>query len=403
MDSLGEIIAFARDHQGEEPLRLLLQQERFPAVDLRLVAQQMEGMKQASAKWPTLAHCADYFFPPRLNREQSSSEATARYKATLFEALNCHTFADLTGGMGVDTYFLSTKARQGDYFELDTELFALTQRNLQCLGVANVECHRGDCVAFLQSHDGTFDLLFIDPARRDSQGRKVAAFEDCTPNLLDNLELLRSRCRHLMVKASPMIDIHQALLQLGEVAEVHVVALHNECKEVLFVLPGDLRPSPTAPELTFHCVEIGPAAPAGFTFRPAEESEAAATFATRMGSYLYEPNAAIMKGGGFRLVSTRYGLDKLARNTHLYTADQLIEDFPGRTFHVLTEVPLNAKKIAPLLPDHKAHVVTRNYPMPATELQRKLKLTEGGNRFVVAATLGSTPAGWLCEEIKTTP
>lgn len=403
MDSLSEIIAFAQHHHDDEPLKLLLQQQQFPTVDLRLVAQQLEGQRQASAKWPTLARCADYFYPPRLNREQSSSEATALYKAQLFRSLGCHTFADLTGGMGVDAFFLSQQALQGDYFELHADLFALTQRNLQLLGASNLACHQCDSLAYLQSHPACFDLIFIDPARRNSQGRKVAAFEDCTPNLLDNLPLLRSHCRHLLVKASPMIALQQALLQLGSVDGVHIVALNNECKEVLFLLPGT-HPAPTPlPDPTIHCIHLGANAPADFCFRPQEEAEAVATYASEVGTYLYEPHAALMKGGAYNLVSSRLGLDKLARNTHLYTSCRLLADFPGRTFRVLQPVPLNAKKIAPLLPDRKAHVVTRNYPMAAAELQKKLKLTEGGSLFIIAATLGRTPAGWLCEEIKTTP
>ena len=400
MDSYEEIISFARNHLGEDPLKLLLQQERYPSVDLRLVAQQLEGNGQASAKWPTFARCTNYFYPPRINREQSSSESTALYKAALFQSLGCHTFADLTGGMGVDTYFFSQHACQGLYCERDAELFNLTKRNLQCLGAQHIDCHYGDCMTFLQENDNVFDLLYIDPARRDSRGRKVAAFEHCTPNLLEHLSLLRHCCRYLLVKASPMIDIHQALSQLGVVHQVHIVALNNECKEVLFLLLGDRCSSSSATPLAIHCVELNAAKTADFYFLPQEENEAAASYASRMGTYLYEPHTAILKGGAFRLVSTRYGVDKLARNTHLYTSDRLIAEFPGRTFRVLQQLPLHPKKIDSLLPDRLAHVVTRNYPIAAADLQKKLKLSEGGHLFVIAATLGSTPCGWLCEEIK---
>lgn len=408
MDAYSQIIDFARAHRGEDPVQLLLQQQRYPATDLRLVAQQLEGMRQAPTKWPTLARHDNYFYPPRSNREQSSSEATALYKTQLFHALGCSTFADLTGGMGVDTYFLSKEASQGNYFEVDKDLFLITQRNLASLGANNIICRNGDSLSYFNTHDCHFDLLLIDPARRDPHGRKMAAFEDCTPNLLECLELLRPRCRFLMIKASPMIDINMATHQLRDVAEVHVVALRNECKEVLFLIPGNERNSggkacsTAAAQPKIQCIQLHPAGQSSFGFCRDQEETSVPTLAHTLYDYLYEPNAAIMKGGGYNLVSSRFNIHKLARNTHLYTSDRLVDSFPGRTFQILQEIPLNAKKVARHIPERKAHVIVRNYPLTAAELQKRLRIAEGGELYIIAATFGSTPMGWLCRKINKT-
>lgn len=390
-----DILDFAREHHDDDPLKLLLQQKRFPGIDLRLVVQQLEGQRQASVKWPTLAACPDYWYPPKLNREQSSSETAARYKARLFASLGGGTMADLTGGMGVDAYFLAREASRADYFELDPELTAIAEHNFAALGLDNISCHSGDSLSQLPAAD----LLFIDPARRDSQGRRVAAFEDCTPNLLESLPQLLASCRHLMVKASPMIDLRMALGQLPMTKEAHIVAVGGECKEVLFLLGGSPSTG-TRQECRIVCANLSHSgAEAVFAFAPSEEAAAVPTFATAMGRYLYEPNAALMKGGCHNLVSQHFGLGKLARNTHLYTSDTLLDSFPGRRFEVLSEAALNAKGIRKLLPEGKAHVTARNYPMPAAELQQKLKLHEGGALTIVAATLGSRPMGWLCRQL----
>ena len=392
-----KILAFAHDHADADPLRLLLQQPNTE-IDLRLVAQQLEGQRQASTKWPTLARCGGYFYPPRLNREQSSSEATARYKARLFAAFGGGSFADLTGGMGVDTYFMAQRATHADYYETDEELCAVAEHNFAALGADNIDCHCGDSMVLCESM-GTCDLLYIDPARRDRQGRKVAAFEVCTPNLLEHLDMLRTKCRHLLVKASPMVDIHTAVRQLGAVSEVHVVALNGECKEVLFVVQG-VEGGDIGEEPVIHCVDIdkqGTRREHAFTWTG--EAGTTPRFATAMGSYLYEPNAALMKGGCYNCIGEWFGLAKLARNTHLYTGEQLVRDFPGRVFKVLHPIQLSAKETRRELPEGKAHVMVRNYPLTAAELQKRLKLAEGGDLFVIAATLGKRPEGWLCERV----
>ena len=307
--------------------------------------------------------------------------------------------ADLTGGMGVDTYFMSLCATHADYCEVDEGLCDTARHNFTALGAGNIACHCGDSIERIAAL-GHYDLIFIDPARRDSHGRKVAAFEDCTPNLLENLQTLREHCRQLMVKASPMVDIHTAVAQLGTVSEVHVVALNGECKEVLFMVGGTENDNASG-QPKIHCIDLDghgeECGGAEYVFTWEEEAAAVPSFASETGAYLYEPNAAVMKGGCYNSICGWFGLKKLARNTHLYTGDNLIERFPGRRFNVLQPMTLNSKVAGRLIPEGRAHVVVRNYPLAAAELQKRLKLKEGGSLFVIGASLGSHPQGWLCE------
>ena len=389
-------IDFAREHVNEDTARLLLSAARYPSIDMPAAVQQIEGLRMAAEKWPSLLACEDYLYPPRLNREQASSEATALYKASLTtHHSSLTTVADLTGGMGIDSLALASVAGHVDYVERDPQLCTLMEHNCHALGTDNVSVHCGDSLEWLAATDRNFDLLYIDPARRDKGGRKVAAFEDCTPDLLHALPLLRSKGRRLLVKASPMIDITLALRQLGTVAEVHVVAVKGECKEVLFLcgLPCD--------EPQIHCTLLSSktsrTGSLGFTRRA--ETAAIPTYAASVGAYLYEPDAAVMKGGPFRLLCQWYGLQKLAPNTHLYTADQLVEGFPGRTFRVLHEVKPSRKAVADALPEGKAHVAVRNYPLSAADLQRQLGLREGGDCFLFATTVGTTKTAFICSTI----
>ena len=393
-----EFIDFILQHEHEDTARLLLSAARYPDIDMPLAVQQIEGRRTALAKWPSLYACHDYLYPPRLNREQASSEATARHKADLQPPTSAiTTVADLTGGMGIDTLAFARVAEHVDYVERSPDLCTLMAHNLRALGITNVSVHCADSLEWLQQQDRHFDLIFVDPARRDKQGRKVAAFEDCTPDIVAHRDLLLSKSREVMVKASPMIDITLGVSQLAGVSDIHVIALQGECKEVLF------RCGRAAGEPFIHCDHLHHGEVDEFAFTREDEARAQATYASEMKKYLYEPNAALMKAGPFKLISQREGLEKLAQHTHLYTDDRLLQHFPGRIFSVLAEVSPSRKAVAEAIPDGKAHVVTRNYPVPAADLQKQLGLREGGHLFVIATTLGSRRTAFLCKLIPFTP
>ena len=248
-------------------------------------------------------------------------------------------------------------------------------------------------MAWLASTDSHYDIIYIDPARRSAAGRKVVAFEACEPDILQHMGLLLSRCRYLLVKASPMIDIELGCRQLKQVIDVYVIACRGECKEVAF-LCGQTQEAPR-----IHSIVADGNGHQRFCFTRAEEREAELHLADEVGEYLYEPNVAVMKAGPYAMLCQEYDVDALAPNTHLYTSDRLVDDFPGRIFRVLREVTLNSKTIKEAIPDGKAHVVTRNYPVAAADLQRQLGLREGGSLFVVATTLGARRLGLLCQQV----
>ena len=379
-----EFIDFVNAHKDEDTARLLLSAARYPSIDMAAAVQQIEGLRTVREKWPSLLACEEYQYPPRLNREQSSSEAAARYKADILSTEQCplHTVVDLTGGMGIDTLAFARLASHVHYVERDPQLCALMEHNLRALGVTNVTVHCADSMEWLMAAS-RYDLLFVDPARRAASGRKVAAFEDCMPNILEHAEMLRMHCRMLMVKASPMIDIDLGCRQLGNVNEVHVVGVKGECKEVLFVC-GEPQGEPL-----ITCGKV--------TFTRNEEAATEARYVKTMGRYLYEPDAILMKGGPFKIIGERYGIEQLGRNTHLYTSEKRLDGFPGRVFEVMQELKLSRKEVAAVIPDGKAHVVTRNYPVEAAALQRQLGLREGGDIFVVATSVGDRKCGFLCK------
>ena len=415
-----EFIDFVKAHESEDTARLLLSGRRYPSFDMAAVVQQIEGRRTAREKWPSLLSCDGFLYPPRLNREQASSEVTAVHKAGLcLQRLDGQggkgdglsmpiRIADLTGGMGIDTFALAGWKAEAplsgdaplraeapieaevDYVEQSEELCRIARSNAEALGLRNVHVHCGDSMEWLRRQDGRYDLIFIDPARRDERGRKVAAFEECTPDILAHRELLMSKSEELLVKASPMIDITLGAAQMGGVSDIYVVAVQGECKEVLFRAgKGDGEP-------LIHCHHLHHGRTDEFVFTRKEEDEAEASYASEVKEYLYEPHAALMKAGPFKMLSQKEEVDKLARNTHLYTSDRFIADFPGRIFKVLTEIRPTRKEVLKWLPEGRAHVVTRNYPVAAAELQRQMGLREGGEHYVVATSVGRRRSVYLC-------
>lgn len=385
-------LTFAREHIHDDTAQLLLASARYPDVDMRTAVQQIEGMRTAAAKWPSLLEYEEFAYPPRLNCEQSSSEATARYKAAQLVAEGAYV-ADLTGGMGVDTLWMASRAAKVTYLEQNASLCALMQHNLSATGCTNVHCETTDCMDWIEKHGDFFDLIYVDPARRDRHGHRVYALEDCTPDILQHKALIMSRCRKLAIKASPMIDVQQAIRQVDSVTDVYLIAVQGECKEIVLVC------QPTEKTVTRHCVDIRADRTDVWRFTAEEEAAAEGHYCQAVGSYLYEPNAAIMKGGPFKLISQQLHVEQLDVNSHFYTSDRMVEGFPGRRFRVKGTVKLNRQAVKRAVPEGCGHVVSRNYPVDAARLQQQLGLREGGTRYLIATTAAGCKCGLLCERI----
>ena len=380
---------------------LALQRKRFAHLsdeEWRWMLQQVEGRQRTHDKLPTFAQIEDWWYPVRLSCEQCSSEATARYKAEIIRQLGekQDILIDLTGGYGVDTYFLSEQMAQAHYVERNEELCRIAQHNFQ---IANkpIHVHNTSAEDFLAQYPlaGSVSsdvkkevVVYLDPARRDAHGGKVFRIEDCEPNIIKILPSLRAISNTILIKFSPMLDITSALQSLGNEWDVHVVALHNEVKEIIFVT-GNNR---------IHAVNILHEGNDQFSFTRSEEKSALCAMADCICEYIYEPNAAIIKAGAFRLVSERYQLHKLDHNTHLYTADQLIEDFPGRVWKVIAQPIKNQRDIA-ALGIQRAAILTRNYPLTPEELRKKFKVQESDSHFLIGARIATKPTLILAERI----
>ena len=380
---------------------LALQRKRYAHLsdeEWRWMLQQVEGRQRTHDKLPTFAQIEDWWYPVRLSCEQCSSEATARYKAAIIRQLGekQDILIDLTGGYGVDTYFLSEQTAQAHYVERNEELCRIAQHNFQ---IANkpIHVHNTSAEDFLAQYSmaGSVSsdvkkevVVYLDPARRDAHGGKVFRIEDCEPNIIKILPSLRAISSTILIKFSPMLDITSALQSLGNEWDVHVVALHNEVKEIIFVT-GNNR---------IHAVNILHEGNDQFSFTRSEEKSALCAMADCICEYIYEPNAAIIKAGAFRLVAERFQLHKLDHNTHLYTADQLTENFPGRVWKVIAQPIKNQRDIA-ALGIQRAAILTRNYPLTPEELRKKFKVQESDSHFLIGARIATKPTLILAERI----
>ncbi len=388
---------FIESHLKDDVRQLAL--SKFPDnVDKVLVLNQIEARQLLSKKVPTWASNPDLLFPRHLSIEQCSSELTAKYKSSIIGGGD--TFVDLTGGLGVDSYFLSEKFKTSYYVENQKELCDLAEHNFAVLG-RKITIVNSDAETFL-NQNLKFDLIFIDPARRDVYNRKMVSLHDCSPDVVNLVETRHGTSLHgttMLIKLSPMLDISMIINELSNIAEIHIVSVKNECKEVLVKIePGFYG------EIKYFCVDLNLVETRHDTslqFTKNDEKSAIPTFATTIRKYLYEPNASIMKSGAFKLISHRFGIDKLHINSHLYTSDNLISDFPGRVFEVVGFAPFNKKVKKELLNDiTEASVVTRNFPLSANEMRKALNLKESDRNFVFGTTMmGEKKVVVLCKKV----
>ncbi len=341
---------------------------------------QAEGKQRLKHKVPSWAALEELRYPARLALEQCSGEATARYKADVAQRLfpEGKAMADLTGGFGVDFSCMAPHFGQAVYVERQIELCRLARHNFPLLGLDNAVVVEGDGVDYLREMPAV-DLLFLDPARRDAAGRKTVLIGDCEPDVAGLLPLLQEKAVRTMVKLSPMLDTHRAVEALGCVSEIHVVADGGECKELLLVLE---REAVAEPRLYVAEGDVR------FSLPLSEETGSVPSYAETLGEYLYEPGAAVMKAGIFKWIAVFYGLRKLHPNSHLYTSDEIVGDFPGRTFRISGTWGFSKQELRGLKSVvDRANLTVRNFPSTVADLRKRLKLKEGGDTYLFATTL----------------
>lgn len=392
MTQYQEFIPYIKKHRTEDVRNLALKDHERLGEAMPFVLDQINGWQKARTKIPSWAETEGIVYPVQLSMEQCSSEQTALYKASLVDGKS---FTDLTGGFGVDFSFIARNFERATMVEQREELCEIATHNMPILGIPYAEVINGDGIDYLREMDPV-DVIFIDPARRDTQGKKTVSIADCEPNLLNVLETLRDKAKRILIKYSPMLDISLAAKELKYVDSIHVVSVENECKELLFLLGGN----ESAYSTTINCVNIGKHGETKFVFTTEEEKGSVATMAKSLGSFLYEPNSSILKAGAYKSVSTRFSIEKLSVNSHLYTSETPLDIFPGRSFRILKSFGMNKKEMKEGLKGiDKANIAVRNFPMDVNTLRTKLKLKEGGDKFIFATTLNDTHTIILCEKI----
>jgi len=369
-------IEFIAQHRNDDVRTLALQAKRYPAVDMREAVTQIEGWQQAREKLPAWASVDGIIYPPKISMEQCSSEKTAKYKAGLIKG---NSFADLTGGFGIDFSYIARSFNEAYYIERNERLCDIATANFSLLGLKQAKVMNGNSEELLDSLPH-LDWIYVDPARRDGDGRKVVALSDCEPNIAE-LDLL-SKAGMAMVKCSPMLDITLACRQLGCVSSVHIVSVNNECKELILILGSN-----DFTGLATHCVNIQKDGIQEFSFTQNDEEIAGISYCSEVGKYLYEPNASIQKAGCPNSLSARYHVYKLHPNSHLYTSGTLAHNFPGRIFEVIEVMGFSKADIKKIQALQKANITVRNFPESVQLLRKRLKLADGGDNYIFATTL----------------
>lgn len=364
---------FIRESSGRPVAQLALQKNPFPEVEWINIVNQIAARDKAKGKLPTWYAAENIIYPSKLSVEQTSSEIAAKYKSALVSGKN---LIDLTGGFGIDDFYFSKQVEKVTHCELNLELSAIAKHNFTILGANNIECLPGDSLELLKLLDRQWDWIYVDPSRRSDAKGKVFMLRDCLPNVPGLLDTYFEYSSNILLKTAPLLDIKAGLGELHSVKAIHIVAINNEVKELLWLLEEGYAGKP---QIYAICITKEGTE----TFMTALDDEESAHYSEPQ-QYLYEPNSAIMKSGAFNTVAHHYNVAKLHRHTQLYTSDELIE-FPGRRFTVENVLPYQKAGIKQI-EGRKMNITVRNFPIQAEEIRKKLKIKDGGDTYAFFTT-----------------
>lgn len=369
-----------RENADADVRQLALRAPHDSSINVPFALDQIAGCQYARRKLPSWSAIDNIIYPAHLSLEQCSSEATARYKASLVSG---DTLVDLTAGFGIDCFFMSQKFRLAVAVELQSHLCAIAKHNFQLLDCDKINVINGDAESYLHHMTEAVDVIYIDPARRDTAGRRTYGITDCTPDVTKLAPELLNKSRVVMIKLSPMLDISQVLTTLPSVTDVHIVSVAGECKELLVIM----SPTPTG-DVVIHCVNDGNV----FDYCRNDTTCSTTPWNEQCDSarFVYEPNASIMKAGCFSQVAHRFGITPISNDSHLFVSDKYTDEFPGRTFAVDFISTMNKSELKNALASiTHANVAVRNFPMRADELAKRLRLKDGGDTFIFGTTTAS--------------
>ncbi len=385
-----EIQEFIDSNLKSNISNLLLKGIPFNYIDSKAIIEQIEAKKRCEKKLPTWFSASNIYYPNKLNIEQTSSEITAEYKSSLVSGKS---LIDLTGGFGVDAYSFSNQLEKITHCEINSELSEIVKHNYKILRVANITCKNESGIDVLKQINQTFDWIYIDPSRRDVSKQKVFLLSDCTPNIKTHQDLFFNYTSNVMIKTSPLLDLSATLLDLKNVKEIHVVAIDNEVKELIWILERYYDN-----EVKVKTVNLLKDNTQTFEFNFEKEPTADVNYSEPL-TYLYEPNSAILKAGAFNSVSLQLNLNKVHKHSHLYTSNVLM-NFPGRCFIIKKQLSFNKKAFAKEN-IHKANITTRNFPLTVSDIRKKLKIKDGGNVYLFFTTnLNDDKIILVCSKVK---
>lgn len=383
-----EIQHFIDQNIGSDLTKLALRKNPFPDGDWIEIIGQIAAKTKAKDKLPTWFATPNIVYPSKISVEQTSSERTALYKSQLVSG---ESLIDLTGGFGVDDFYFAKQLKTVVHCEINTDLSAIVKHNFSQLEVNNVEFFSGDSSAILKDLNREFDWIYIDPSRRNEAKGKVFMLADCLPNVPELLDFYFGFSKNILIKTAPILDISAGLRELKHVREIYIVAVENEVKELLWMIGKDYKGTVAikTANLTKERMDV-------FDFVLLNPTDAAFSLPKK---YLYEPNSAIMKSGGFDALGTHFGLFKLHQHSHLYTSDEII-DFPGRIFEIVRNIGYN-KTDMKTLENQKANITTRNFPDAVETIRKKWKIKDGGNDYCFFTTdANNDKIVLICAKIK---
>ena len=385
-----EIQKFITANIGADSSKLALQKNPFPNVNWIAILNQIAAKTKAKDKLPTFFKTENLIYPSKISVEQTSSEKTAIYKASIVSG---DTLIDLTGGFGVDDLYFSKVMKNVIHCEIEEELSNLVQHNFEILGIQNVQCELGDSYSYLEKTNSKYDWIYIDPSRRNDTKGKVFMLKDCLPNVPELLPFYFTKTDNILIKTAPILDISAGLLELSNVKRIHIVAVENEVKELIWELSKSFSGATTIKTINS-------------TSEKSEEFSFELNSNTQFPNYdlpkkyLYEPNSAIMKSGGFDEIGIQYQLDKLHQHSHLYTSEKKI-DFPGRVFEIQEVISYTKREMKSFLENKKANITTRNFPDSVEEIRKKWKIKDGGNVYCFFTTdMNNHKIVLICTKIK---
>ncbi len=369
-----EVQQFITDNLNSDITKLILKGSPFTNVSIQELANQIVAKQKSIHKLPSWFSTENIYYPQKISIEQTSSEITAKYK---LEIVSGKKIIDITGGFGVDCFYFSEKFKKVIHCEIHNDLSTIVKHNYQQLNKENITTFSGDGLQFLKDSEEIFDCIYIDPSRRSDVKGKVFLLKDCLPNVPENIDFLFSKSDKILIKNSPILDITSAIKELKFVKEIHIIAVNNEVKELLFILEKEYNNA-----VQLITANILKQKVENFSFKYKEES--ISNYSEPL-TYLYEPNAAILKSGGFHQITNQLNVFKLQQHSHLYTSENKI-DFPGRTFKIENILNYDKKKIKKILSENKANITTRNFPKTVAQIRKETKIKDGGNTYLFFTT-----------------